>query len=97
MLFVAFGLLMAGSGLKQAITFRDSPLRSFRAAVIDERVKVSGGGSNSMSHTYYYATLQVPDGERTEFQVDDDIASKVYRALITRRGNDNKGIEFFEE
>ena len=77
LLFVVFGLTMAFGGLKRSSSFRAAPLQRFRAAVIDERVKVSGGGKNSRASTTYYATLQTQEGQRTEFEVIEETASKV--------------------
>ncbi|MFT7485901.1 MAG: hypothetical protein ACI9F9_001753 [Candidatus Paceibacteria bacterium] len=77
LIIVAIGLWITIGGLQRSANFRAAPLRRFSAALIDERVKVSGGGSNSSASTSYFATLQVPGGGRTEYQVSEDIASRV--------------------
>ena len=77
LMMVVVGAVITISGFNRALTYKRSPLERMRAAVVDERIKVSGGGENSRARTTYYATLQFPDGDRREYEVGEDIASDV--------------------
>ena len=52
------------------------------AVVVDERIKVSGGGKNSSATTTYYATLQTEDGGRVELTTSDNVAGMIARGDI---------------
>jgi hypothetical protein len=75
MTLFGFGLLINGG--KQIANFRASPLQRYEAAVIDERVKVTGGGKNSSASTKYFVTLEREDGQRKESEAIESVAAKV--------------------
>lgn len=74
---VVMGLVMTVTGFRRSARYQAAPLERFAAGVVDERIRVKGGGKNSAARTHYFATLQVRDGERREFRVDEDIAAHI--------------------
>lgn len=54
-----------------------APVVRVVAVVVDERVRVSGGGKNSSASTSYYATLQMRDGARRELGCDGALAGRI--------------------
>jgi len=61
----------------KAASFSSAPMRKWGAVVIDERIKVSGGGNNSSARTHYFVTLEDKDGARDEYEVRESLAGKV--------------------
>lgn len=77
LLFIVVGVFITISGFKKSAEYSSAPLQRFRAGVVDERIKVSGGGENSSSRTQYFATLQAQDGKRSEYEVDEETAAVI--------------------
>lgn len=63
--------------MSRTARYRSAPLDRRPAIVVDERVKVSGGGKNSSATTSYYATLEFEDGLRREFSVGSRLAGSI--------------------
>jgi len=82
LLFVAVGIGMVVMGIKNAASYSAAPLQRIEAIVVDERTRVAGGGRNSSSSTSYYATLESPDGERREYQIDGRLSGEITRGDI---------------
>jgi hypothetical protein len=77
LIFIVVGVLVAMSGFKKSAKFQSSPLERVKAVVVDERVRISGGGRNSSSRTHYFATLQDKENNRQEYMVDEATASTI--------------------
>lgn len=71
---VGVGVAMTIGGLKKSVSYNSSPLERKRAAIVDERVKVNGGGNNSRATTTYFASLRFSDSKRKEFEVPEELA-----------------------
>ena len=55
---------------------RSSPIRSNVAVVLDERIKVSGGGQNTSAKTTYYVLVADRAGTRIELETTEDLAGR---------------------
>ena len=67
---LGFGLLLA------AKLERGSPIHRNVAVVLDERVRVSGGGGNSHAETHYYILIADRSGQRVELEAEEDLAGR---------------------
>ncbi len=85
--FVVFGVFLFRHLKKKMESMEDDPVNALPAVVIDKRTHVSGGGNNSSSHTSYFITCEVEDGNRKEYQVWDG-------AMYGRLTADDAGILF---
>ncbi|WP_094699451.1 DUF2500 domain-containing protein [Brevibacillus laterosporus] len=47
----------------------NSPVENKQAHIISKRLQVSGRSENHASHTSYYVTFELENGERKEFQL----------------------------
>lgn len=56
-------------GISQWSYNNAQPVQSVTATVVAKRTSTSGGGGDSMVSTSYYATFEMPDGQRQEFPV----------------------------
>jgi Protein of unknown function (DUF2500) len=76
---VALGVVGFGiaKGVSNTTKYRSAPLQRSPAIVVDERVKVSGGGKNSSARTAYFATLEFEDGQRREYSVGQRLAGSI--------------------
>lgn len=72
-----FGVATFASGLRNISQFRSAPLSRYCAAVIDERVKLTGGGKNSSASTSYFVTLENEKAQRVEYQVIESVSAQV--------------------
>jgi len=88
MLMFGMVLLLLFGGLVKNLRFNKQPVRKFSALVVDERVKVSGGGKNSSARTHYFVTLEFEDGRRREYRANEHAAS--------RAAPGDMGIAFFK-
>jgi len=59
--------------LKRTASLKSSPTLRRLALVVDERTSVSGGG-NSSATTSHFATLEIADGSRQEYETHDQLA-----------------------
>jgi hypothetical protein len=81
--FIVPLLMLLGVGvaisksLSGAAQYRSAPLKRRPAIVVDERVRVSGGGKHSSASTAYFVTLEFADGGRNEFSVGQRLAGSV--------------------
>ncbi|MBL4771142.1 MAG: hypothetical protein JKY61_08375 [Planctomycetes bacterium] len=64
---VSFGAIAMLMGAVRYGRFRKAPVVGGAALVVDERVKVSGGGKDSSARTRYFTTLEFPGGKRAEY------------------------------
>ena len=69
--------------------FVRAPLQAVPAAVLDKRLHVRGGGTNSHSRTNYHVTLEFRDGRRTELEVGGNL----YGLL----GRDDVGVAWIKD
>jgi hypothetical protein len=74
LIFIGIGVVITVTGLRKSISYNSAPLERKSAAVVDERVKVSGGGQNSRAQTTYFASLEFPSEKRREFEVPEELA-----------------------
>jgi hypothetical protein len=72
-----FFILVAGiilftiiKGIKTWSHNNKQPRLNVDAVVVSKRLKVSGGGEDHSSSTWYYVTFQVESGDRIEFSVN---------------------------
>ncbi|MFT5198866.1 MAG: hypothetical protein ACI87O_001526 [Planctomycetota bacterium] len=65
---LSFGLFIMGAGAIRYQKFRNAPIIPQLVLVVDERVKLSGGGKNSSASTHYFTTLETQNGQRDEFR-----------------------------
>jgi hypothetical protein len=81
--YAIWGLVCAGFigggvfALNRVLSFARAPILRRVAVVVDERVRVSGGGKNSSASTHYYVSLQVKDGTRTEYDCEGQLAGRI--------------------
>jgi hypothetical protein len=75
--FMGLGVLITLTGMRKAQQYRSAPLERMRAAVVDERLRVSGGGENTRAATTYFASLHFPAGDRREFEVSEETAGSI--------------------
>jgi hypothetical protein len=73
---LSFGLFAMGAGAMRHQKFRNAPIIPQLVLVVDERVKVSGGGKNSSASTHYFTTLETQNGQRDEFRTLELAASQ---------------------
>jgi hypothetical protein len=71
--FVGIGIALLVHQVSRGVKFTQAPLRHEPALVVDERMKVSGGGE-SQARTQYFVSLQKRDGGRREFEADARLA-----------------------
>jgi hypothetical protein len=77
MFFLGVGAVVTISSVFRSAKVTQAPLRRVNALVVDERIRVSGGGEHSSATTTYHATIQDPEGHRAEYLVDERIASAI--------------------
>lgn len=63
-------LFVAVKNISEWNTNNQSPRMTVAAHAKTKRTEVSGGGHDTMSHTYYYVTFEFESGDRQEFSVD---------------------------
>jgi hypothetical protein len=68
--------LFAVARIRNAWQSRSAPLRRNVAVILDDRVKVSGGGQHSSAITTYYLLLAERDGMRVEIETSEEIARR---------------------
>lgn len=75
-MFVVVPLLMAGivmfavvKGLSEWASNNAQPVLTERATMVTKRTRVWGGSGDSSASTSYYATFELPSGERREVRV----------------------------
>lgn len=73
-----------------------APLETLAATVTGKRTDVGGGAGDSSASSWYHATFELPDGQRTELL----LSSKDYaqlaegdRGQLTRQGTRFKGFQ----
>ena len=74
-LFVGAGVWMIARALRDQAAYRDAPLESRPAVVVDERSHVRSSGDHT--RTSYHATLELHGGERREFRIDGATAGQL--------------------
>ncbi len=65
---VCFGIFMMAKAGNKYRAFRNAPILSLPALIVDERVQVRGGSKNSSASTHYFTTLEYPGGQREEVE-----------------------------
>ena len=75
--FVGIGLWISYDAMQKQSRFASARLQRVPALVVDERVKVSGGGKNSSATTNYFASLEFEDGSRVELQASGPVAGRI--------------------
>ncbi len=76
-MFVVFGVAMGFSVLKRTLSFRNSPLRREPAMVVGGRTEISGGGRDSSASTTYYVGLELPGGQRVEYEAMGELYGRL--------------------
>ena len=72
-----FGLGIMVNGLRNVHEYQSATIHSLAAAVVDERVKITGGGKSNSAMTQYFTSIQGEDGVRKEFQVIESVTAKI--------------------
>lgn len=74
--FVGIGCFLVYRMLARGARFAASDLATKLALVVDERVRVSGGG-DAGTNTTYFVSIENESGQRTEYETSDTVAGKV--------------------
>lgn len=74
--------LPAIAQIVHAVRRRSGPIHRNVAVVLDERMKVSGGGQDSSARTKYYVLLADRSGSRLELEATGDVAGQTARGDI---------------
>jgi len=80
-LIVAVGAFLLFKLVQRTRGFLKAPLERLRAAVVDERTEVRGGG-DSGARTHHYVTLELADGTRRECLDVGRVAGEVTRGDV---------------
>lgn len=75
LLFVAIGIGVIVSGLRNASKVATAPTERIPVRIADERIQVSGGGKRTSASTKYFVTVEDEDGRRTEYQTTAEVAA----------------------
>lgn len=76
MLVVGVAILGFVQILRRTARFAGDSGRATPAIVVDERIRVTGGG-DGQSRTQNYATLEDQDGQRRELETTEDVAARI--------------------
>ena len=85
LIFVSAGV----KGFGEFMRNNSMPQETIPARLISKRTHVWGGSGDSSSHTSYYATFELENGERIEFPVRADFFSVHVEGdagMLTRQG-----------
>lgn len=94
--FVLVGSLLVATVvrvLRQRAHDNAQPVQTLRATVVTKRSHTSGGGDTS-AVTSYYATFELPDGQRSELRVSGAQYGQLAegdRGMLTRQGSRFQG------
>ncbi|MDR1712114.1 MAG: DUF2500 domain-containing protein [Propionibacteriaceae bacterium] len=95
--FLVFGgivwLIVVGSFLWPLLKNAGQPVLTSHARVVDERTEISGSPS---THTTYFATFELPSGERVELEVSGSTSGQIVTGdagMLTWQGTAFKGFQ----
>jgi hypothetical protein len=66
-------IFLIARGVMRWHSNNQQPIQTLPALIVAKRSHVSGGAGNSSAHTSYYATFELPGGERREFVVPSSV------------------------
>jgi hypothetical protein len=87
-------IFLIAKSVRQWHSNNQQPIQTVPALIVAKRSHVSGGSGNSSAHTTYYATFELPGGERRELHVPSSIYGQLAegdQGQVTFQGTRFKG------
>jgi hypothetical protein len=87
-------IFLVAKSVRQWHSNNQQPIQTVPAVIVAKRSHVSGGGGNSSAHTSYYATFELPGGERRELHVPSAVYGQLAegdQGQVTFQGTRFKG------
>jgi hypothetical protein len=87
-------IFLVAKSVRQWHSNNQQPIQTLPAVIVAKRSHVSGGSGNTSAHTTYYATFELPGGERRELHVPSVVYGQLAegdQGQVTFQGTRFKG------